>query len=74
MACLAKDLKALAPDFILATGDIVSKQTREAMFEARDLMDSLGIPYYPMGGNHDFVLQDSAVRAPGKVRPPSARS
>lgn len=59
MACLATDLKTVAPDFILATGDIVSKQTREAMFEARDMMDALGIPYYPMGGNHDFVLQDS---------------
>ena len=59
VACLRKDLPKLAPDFILATGDIVSQQTREAMFEARDLMDSLGIPYYPMGGNHDFVLEES---------------
>lgn len=61
MACLRRDLKKLQPEFILATGDICSKQTREAMFEARDLMDSLGVPYYPMGGNHDFVLKDSRV-------------
>ncbi len=59
MACLRRDLAVLSPDFILATGDIVSKQTREAMIEAGRLMDSLGIPYYPMGGNHDFVLPDS---------------
>lgn len=59
MACLGRDLRALAPDFILATGDIASKQTRAAMLEARDLMDSLGIPYYPMGGNHDLVLEES---------------
>ena len=59
MACLRRDLAALAPEFILATGDICSHQTRAAMFEARDLMESLGIPYYPMGGNHDFVLEDS---------------
>lgn len=59
MACLARDLRKIAPDFILATGDIASQQTREAMLSARDLMDSLGFPYYPMGGNHDFVLPDS---------------
>lgn len=59
MACLKRDLAKLQPDFILATGDICSKQTREAMFEARDLMDSLGIRYYPMGGNHDFVVAES---------------
>jgi 3',5'-cyclic AMP phosphodiesterase CpdA len=57
--CLKKDLAKLQPDFILATGDICSHQTRDAMFAARDLMDSLNFPYYPMGGNHDFVLEDS---------------
>ncbi len=59
MSCLRKDLRQLEPDFILATGDIASRQTRDAMFAARDLMDSLGFPYYPMGGNHDFVLEAS---------------
>lgn len=59
MQCLRGDLAEIAPDFILATGDIASRQTRDAMLEARDLMDSLGLPYYPMGGNHDFVLPDS---------------
>lgn len=57
--CLKRDLAEIEPDFILATGDISSKQTRDAMFAARDLMDSLGFPYYPMGGNHDFVLPQS---------------
>lgn len=59
MECLARDLAALQPDFILATGDIVSSQTHEAMLAARDAMDSLGQPYYPMGGNHDFVVEQS---------------
>ncbi|MFP6616721.1 MAG: metallophosphoesterase [Candidatus Hydrogenedentota bacterium] len=59
MRCLKGDLAKLEPDFILATGGICSHQTRDAMFAARDLMDSLGFPYYPMGGNHDFVLEDS---------------
>ena len=59
MQCLARDLAALRPEFILATGDIASTTTREAMLEARRQMDGLGVPYYPMGGNHDFVVEDS---------------
>lgn len=59
MRCLRKDIAEDKPDFILATGDIASEQTRDATFAARDLMDSLGVPYYPMGGNHDFVLEES---------------
>lgn len=59
MACLSKDLGRLGADFVLATGDIVSSQTRAAMFEARDMMDSLGLRYYPMGGNHDFAVPES---------------
>lgn len=59
MVCLKEDLAKLKPDFLLATGDIASQQTRDAMFAARDFMDSLGFPYFPMGGNHDFVLKDS---------------
>lgn len=59
MACLKRDLALLQPEFILATGDICSHQTREAMLQARDAMDGLGIPYFPMGGNHDFVKPES---------------
>ncbi len=59
MRCLKRDLARIKPEFILATGDLASQQTRDATFAARDLMDSLGFPYYPMGGNHDFVVQDS---------------
>lgn len=59
MSCLRKDLAKLQPDFILLTGDIASQQTRDAVFAARDFIDSLGYPYYPMGGNHDFVVEDS---------------
>jgi predicted phosphodiesterase len=59
MGCLSADLKALDPDFLLVTGDVVSTQTHEAMFAGRRLLDAIGIPYYPMGGNHDFVLPES---------------
>ena len=59
MACLKTDLQALRPDFMLITGDVVSSQTRDAMFIARRMLDGIGIPYYVMGGNHDFVLPES---------------
>lgn len=59
MRCLRLDLAKLQPDFILATGDLSSHPTRDAMFAARDFMDWLGFPYCPMGGNHDFLLKES---------------
>ncbi len=59
MTCLRTDLRTVKPDFLLITGDVVSTQTREAMFSARWLLDRTGVPYYPMGGNHDFVLPES---------------
>ena len=59
MRCLRRDLREIKPEFILATGDLASRPTRDAVFAARDLMDWLGHPYYPMGGNHDFVAEKS---------------
>ncbi|MCK5862766.1 MAG: metallophosphoesterase [Candidatus Hydrogenedentes bacterium] len=59
LACLRSDIAKLNPDFILVTGDIVSHRSKESVFNARDMLDSLGIPYYPMGGNHDFYDMDS---------------
>lgn len=59
MRCLKRDLAKLQPEFILATGDLASQPTRDAMFAARDFMDWLGFPYYPMGGNHDLVVEQS---------------
>lgn len=57
MWCLRRDLAKRRPDFVLVTGDVSSHQSRDAMFAARDLLDSLGVPYYPMGGNHDFLSE-----------------
>ncbi|HPC16027.1 MAG TPA: metallophosphoesterase [Candidatus Hydrogenedentes bacterium] len=57
MRCLRRDLAKINPDFILVTGDIASHHSRDAVFAARDLLDSLGFPYYPMGGNHDFLSE-----------------
>jgi 3',5'-cyclic AMP phosphodiesterase CpdA len=59
ITCLRRDLAQVKPDFLLITGDIASQHSRDAVFAARDLLDSLEIPYYPMGGNHDFVVENS---------------
>lgn len=59
MACLKKDLESLAPDFLLVTGDIVSHRSRDAVLRARDMLEALNVPYYPMGGNHDFHSMES---------------
>ncbi len=59
MTCLGRDLAQLMPDFMLVTGDIVSCRTRAAVFQARDALDSLGAPYYPMGGNHDHYSMEA---------------
>jgi len=54
IGCLRRDLEELAPDFIITTGDIVHEPTRDALFAARDLMDSLPFRHYPAGGDTDF--------------------
>lgn len=56
---LAADLRQENADFILATGDLCSRQGRAAVFETHMMMQSLGLPYYPMGGNHDFVSEEA---------------
>ncbi|MBN2311074.1 MAG: metallophosphoesterase [Candidatus Hydrogenedentes bacterium] len=59
IGCLRRDLEALEPDFLLVTGDLAHESTRDAMFAARDLMDSLDLPYYPTGGEYDFASPEA---------------
>ncbi len=59
MSCLRRDLAELKPKFILVTGDITCHESLDALFAARDLVDSLGFPYYPLGGQSDFLFEES---------------
>ncbi|HNZ47277.1 MAG TPA: metallophosphoesterase [Candidatus Hydrogenedentes bacterium] len=59
MACLKRDLQRLQPEFLIVSGDIVSHNTEEAVLQARDAIESLGFPYYPLGGNHDCYSLES---------------
>ncbi|MCL4694531.1 MAG: metallophosphoesterase [Candidatus Hydrogenedentes bacterium] len=54
VACLRRDLQALNPEFLLVTGDLAAYESRDAVYAARDMLDSLGVRYYPIGGNQDF--------------------
>lgn len=59
IGCLRKDLSDDKPEFALVTGDICCRPTRDGVFAARDLLDSLGFPYYPVGGEDDFAKAES---------------
>ncbi len=59
MDCLRRDLARLKPEFLLVTGDLASHRARKSIFAARDALDSLGFPYYPTGGNHDYYSMAS---------------
>lgn len=58
-SCLRRDFRNRKLEFILATGDLAASQSRDAVYAARDMLDSLGVPVYPLGGNQDFVLPRS---------------
>jgi 3',5'-cyclic AMP phosphodiesterase CpdA len=57
LRCLRSDLARLNPEFLLVMGDISCCSSRDAVFAARDLLDSLKVPYYPMGGDRDFLVE-----------------
>ena len=43
-------------DLVLACGDLGSKPTRPELELARDVLDELNVPYYPVLGNHDALF------------------
>ncbi len=59
MHCLRKDARELEPDFLVATGDLANQKGCDPVFAARDLLDFLDLPYYPVGGDADFQEAES---------------
>ena len=43
-------------DLVLASGDFGSMPTRSELEFARDVLDGLNVPYYPVPGNHDALF------------------
>ncbi len=59
MQCLRRDAPRLEADFLVATGDLTNQGGCDAVFAARDLLDFLDLPYYPVGGDADFREPES---------------
>jgi 3',5'-cyclic AMP phosphodiesterase CpdA len=46
------------PEFCLISGDLVESGTAAQLGPVRDLLDTLGMPFYVVMGNHDYLAQD----------------
>lgn len=65
-ACIRNDLRAIEfindlsppPSAVIITGDITSSSWPSQWKKARELLDALAIPYYPIMGNHDVWQYD----------------
>jgi len=69
LSAIAKDVASLKPDFILFTGDLAFGYTDntawfraglEQWYAAMKPIFDVGIPVYPVRGNHDAACPDSA--------------
>ncbi len=52
--CFIKDVVSYSPDFIIVTGDICSCDDDMVSEKIKDVFNSLKIPLYLLGGNHDL--------------------
>jgi 3',5'-cyclic-AMP phosphodiesterase len=50
--CVAR-VNALAPDVVIATGDLTNRGSEEEYRRLREMLNALDRPYYLMPGNHD---------------------
>jgi 3',5'-cyclic AMP phosphodiesterase CpdA len=48
---------ASGPDFVVVTGDLTNRGTREGFEFARQMLDQLRMPYYVLPGNHDIRIE-----------------
>jgi len=53
--------------FVMVTGDVSNKGERSELTKARDILDQLNVPYFPLLGNHDMWPYAGDVEAPGPV-------
>jgi len=59
-ARVVKQMKGHAekPEFLLVAGDLVQDGKPEQCAAVRDLLGGLGVPFYAVIGNHDYLKQD----------------
>jgi 3',5'-cyclic AMP phosphodiesterase CpdA len=53
--------------FVMVTGDLGDSGERSEMLEAREILDQLDVPYFPLLGNHDMWPYTASDEAPGPV-------
>ena len=53
--------------FVIVTGDLSDSGERSELLKARDILDQLDVPYFPVLGNHDMWPYTGDVEAPGPV-------
>jgi predicted phosphodiesterase len=52
-----RQMKAENAEFCLHAGDLVDKGDREGLESVREIFSQLGVPFYPVIGNHDYLTQ-----------------
>ena len=50
---LAADIRQQAPDLLIASGDFTQIGSKSEFVAARQFLDSLGLPFFAVPGNHD---------------------
>ncbi|HOK09325.1 MAG TPA: metallophosphoesterase [Candidatus Hydrogenedens sp.] len=62
LRCFLKDVVQYHPDFIIVTGDVCSCEDESLEKEIRKIFDTINIPFYLLGGNHDLKTHQSRSR------------
>ncbi len=55
--------RAIAPDLLIVSGDLVEHASREEFLAARDFLQTLPQPQMVVPGNHDLPFYNLAARA-----------
>lgn len=67
VAALADAIRALAPDLVVAGGDLTQRARAGQFHEARAFLDGLGLPWLAVPGNHDVPLYNLVLRVFGPL-------
>jgi 3',5'-cyclic AMP phosphodiesterase CpdA len=62
-AALAADVRSLAPDIVVVSGDMTQRARTSEFIEARAFLETLPSPRLVVPGNHDVPLYDVLARA-----------